>query len=196
MRIYTNMISFFTNNLPGENVNCAYQITQENLPNSSGDRRSPTELVVGGVNAPLPKSSLGYNTNNQYKDFPGKMADGRALIASWQPEAVINNEIIRETGIKTNWEYRQFMTSNAKEIMTYNFTEACNDVGYYKRFVEPPKSQIDSSSPHIYQSINDNTPVMGVQTSDLKQMYLSREQLQSRKVSPVITQDQLLSVRG
>ena len=49
------MFSFFTNNLPGENVNCAYQITQENLPNSSGDRRSPTELVVGGVNAPLPE---------------------------------------------------------------------------------------------------------------------------------------------
>lgn len=168
------MFSFMTNRPVGENLNCAYQITQENLP----------------------KSSLGYNTNNQYKDFPGKMADGRALIASWQPEAVINNEIIRETGIKMNWEYRQFMTSNAKEIMTYNFTEACNDAGYYKRFVEAPKSQMDSSSPYIYTSTGDNTPAMGVPTSDLKQMYLSREQLQARKVSPVITQDQLLAMRS
>jgi len=165
------MFSFMTNRPVGENLNCAYQITQENLP----------------------KSSLGYNTNNQYKDFPGNMADGRALIASWQPEAVINNEIIRETGIKTNWEYRQFMTANAKEIMTYNFTEACNDAGYYKRFVEPPKSAVDSSSPYIYKSIHDTTSVMGINNSDLKQMYLSREQLQARKVSPVITQDQLLA---
>ena len=53
----------------------------------------------------IPKSSLGYKANNQYRDFPPLMSDGRALIASYQPEAVINNQLLKETGIKTNWEY-------------------------------------------------------------------------------------------
>lgn len=159
----------------GENLNCAYPVVKETIP----------------------RSSLGYNTNNQYPEFPAKMSDGRNLIASWQSEAVINNQLLKETGITSNWNYRQFLTKNANEIMTYNFTEACNDVGYYKRFVEPPKvpENMNSSSPFMYKSSEDNTPVVGVSSSDLKDMYLSREQLNARKFSPAITQEELLRMK-
>lgn len=163
------MFSFLNKN---ENLNCAYPVVKD----------------------PIPKSSLGYNTNNQYPFFPPKMSDGRALTASWQPEAIINNELLKETGIKTNWEYRKYLTTNAKEITNYNFTESCNDVGYYKRqFNQPENMDNYSSPPYVYNSYLDNNNVLGVNNSDLKQLYLSREQLNSRKVSPVITQEEMLS---
>ena len=153
--------------LDGQNINSAY----------------PT------VNETLPKSSLGYNTNNQYPSFPPLMSDSRSLIASWQPETIINNNLIVDSGIKSNWEYRKYLTTHAVDIMKYNMTEACNDVGYYKRYTEPPAEPIQSG--YMYKSYMDTTP-SSVGTSDLKQLYISREQLNSRKISPGITQEELL----
>lgn len=155
----------------GEPIHCAYPIIKETLP----------------------KSSLGYNTNNLYPEFPPLMSDSRSLIASWQPETIINNGLVRETGIKSNWEYRKYLTENAVDIMKYNMTEACNDVGYYKRYTEPPVSQLPAGH-HIYKSNMDNTS-SGIMSSDLKELYMSREQLNSRKISPGITQEEILRSR-
>lgn len=144
------------------------------------------------VNETLPRSSLGYNTNNKYPEFPPLMSDSRSLIASWQPETVINHNLIVDSGIKTNWGYRKYLTENASDIMQYNMIEACNDVGYYKRHVEAPAEQVNNETSHyMYKSTMDNA-VSSVGTSDLKQLYISREQLNSRKISPSITQEELL----
>lgn len=165
------MFSFYAK---GENLNCAYPVIKESIP----------------------KSSLGYNTNNLYPEFPPKMSDARAAIASWQPEAILNNEFLKQSGVKTNLEYRQFLTKNAMDIMTYNFTESCNDVGYYKRFAAADNTSSNpvgiSTAPYMYSSVMDNNNVMGVNNTDLKSEYLSREQLNSRKISPSITQEELL----
>lgn len=155
----------------GEPIHCAYPIIKETLP----------------------KSSLGYNTNNLYPEFPPLMSDSRSLIASWQSETIINNGLVRDTGIKSNWEYRKYLTENAMDIMKYNMTEACNDVGYYKRYTEPPVSNLPSGH-HIYKSNMDNTS-SGIMSSDLKELYMSREQLNSRKISPGITQEEILRSR-
>jgi hypothetical protein len=167
------MFSFYTT---GENLKCAYPIIKETIP----------------------KSSLGYNTNNVYPQFPPLMSDGRSVIASWQPEAVLNNDLLKQSGVRSNLDYRKFLTNNALDIMTYNMTEACNDVGYYKRFAKVENSGSNplgfSSTPHMYSSINDNTRVLGVSNSDLKIDYLTREQLNSRKISPTITQEELLRI--
>lgn len=160
------MFSFLNKN---ENLNCAYPVIKETLP----------------------KSSLGYNTNNKYPIFPPLMSDGRSLTASWQPEAIINNELLKKTGIKTNWEYRKYLTNNANEIVKYNFTESCNDVGYYKRlYNDPNENNVISSTPYLYNSLLDNKNVLGVKNTDLKNLYLSREQLNSRKISPEIQTNQ------
>ena len=79
----------------------------------------------------VPKSALGYNTNNKYPEFPPLMKDGRAIVASYQPESAINNNIILENGIQSNWQYRQYLTNNAIDVMNRNFRDACNDAGYY-----------------------------------------------------------------
>lgn len=122
-------------------------------------------------------SSLGYATNNLYSTsgFPPLMADGRAVVASYQPEAVRNNDIIAENGIKTNWEYRQYLVKNAKSIINDDFKESANDCGYYKRFVTPPVIQYNKRLYDTYELQN------GEQMTDLKNVYLAREQLAERQ---------------
>jgi hypothetical protein len=96
----------------GENLNNAY----------------PSNKVV-------PESSLGYHSNNQYDNFPPLMSDGRALVASWQPESVINNQIIHENGIQSNWQYRKYLTHNANKIMKINYMNSNSMVKACHRFL-------------------------------------------------------------
>jgi hypothetical protein len=44
----------------------------------------------------------------------------------------------------------------------------------------------------VFASVLDNSQPFGYETSDLKNYYLSRHQLQARMISPVITQNELL----
>ena len=139
----------------------------------------------------VPQSSLGYATNNNYPKFPPLMSDGRSVTASWQPQATINADLVKQNNITSNWQYRKYLTSHSKEIMEYNFREASNDVGYYKRQIdieEPP------SGPYTYNSVLDNNKPYGYQNSDLKQLYLTSEQLNARKMSPMVSQDELLNM--
>ena len=162
----------FSNQIHQEPLNCAYPIIKETIPSSS----------------------LGYTTNNKYPGFPPLMSDGRAITASWQPEAVINENLIKTNNIESNWEYRRYLTKHAKEIMETNFRESCNDVGYYKRanqLTAVEQSQ-HSTVPYLYTSVMDENKPKGHTSSDLKDIYLSREQLNARKISPVITQAELL----
>lgn len=121
-----------------------------------------------GSSLVIPKSSLGYHTNNKYSTFPPLMSDGRSIISTWQSQSQINNQLVKENNITTNWQYRQYLTNNALTIMEYNFRESANDTGFLF-----PVSKTTISS------IHDN-PLL-LETSDLKQLYLTREQLNAKK---------------
>ena len=140
---------------------------------------------------PQAKTNLGYNTNNKYPSFPPLMNDGRAVLASHQPESVLNDYLIKSNGIQSNWQYRRYLTKNATNIMNQNFVNSCNDNGYYKRFIDsaPINQTSDTtwfSTPHLYSSAIDSEKPKGFMNSDLKESYLSREQLNARKISPAI----------
>ena len=136
----------------------------------------------------IPKSTLGYGANSVYPGFPPIMMDGRTIVASDQPEAVLNNALKNELNITSNWEYRNYLTKNAKDIMSYNYRESSNDVGYFKRYQDSPK---EYNVPYMYPSFISTETPNGYQSSDLKQTYLSREQLNARKVAPVIKKEDL-----
>ena len=123
-------------------------------------------------------------SNNIHFNFPPIMSDGRNY-ASWQPSAVVNERIRRAENIHTNWEYRQFMTNNGIQIMKLNNQEACLDLGITPHIYSDrtPSENV----PHLYSgSMDTRQPGYGYNTSDLKNPYLSREQLQSRYLSPSI----------
>ena len=124
-------------------------------------------------------------SNNIHFNYPPIMADGRNY-SSWQPDAVINKRIQKKENIQSNWSYRQYLQNNGLEIMKFNSEQACYDLGL------PCHQQIDntpsSNVPYKYKSTFDTSkPGFGYNNSDLKNQYLSREQLNARLVSPSIS---------
>jgi hypothetical protein len=112
------------------------------------------------------------------------MADGRNW-AQWQPDAVVNNRIQQKEGIKNNWSYRQYLQQNGLQIMNYNTTEACYELGLDPH-IQTGKTPSDNV-PYTFKSTFDTgKPGFGYCNSDLKNPYLSREQLNSRLISPSI----------
>jgi hypothetical protein len=123
-------------------------------------------------------------SNNIHFDFPPIMQDGRTY-SSWQPEAVINQRIQKQENIRTNWEYRQFLTNNALQTMKYNSMEACYDLGLpcHSQTNKTPSSNV----PFQFKSTFDNSePGFGYNNSDLKRLYLTSEQLNARLISPSV----------
>jgi hypothetical protein len=104
------------------------------------------------------------------------------LISSWSPESADNARILQSTGIASNWEYRKYLTASGADIMRTNFREMCNDSGYQ----HPPMTR-DTGAPASFASFSDASRPFGYADSDLKQTYLTREQLQARKVAPVFS---------
>jgi hypothetical protein len=93
--------------------------------------------------------------NNIHSDSPAIMADGRTY-SNWQPCAVINENIRKRENILTNWDYRNYLQSNAKSIMSLDRRKACEQSG-----CTPIQSKLSLTPP-----------------TDLHQIYLSRQQLQ------------------
>lgn len=123
-------------------------------------------------------------SNNTHFNFPPIMADGRNY-ASWQPEAVVNKRIQEQEGITNNWSYRQYLQQNASQIIQYNNSEACYDLGLdpHVHTGKTPSSNV----PYKFSSVYDNrTPGYGYCNSDLKNPYISREQLNARLIAPTI----------
>lgn len=125
----------------------------------------------------IPQSSLGYSTNNVYPGFPPLMSDTRSAIASWQAEAIINNELKKASGVTSNWQYRNYLTNNADQIREYNTKEAFNDIGYYQRFVNPP---LETKGPFLYSDAYSRAKPAGYEDSNLKADYLSRDELNAK----------------
>jgi hypothetical protein len=158
--------------LKGENMNCAYPDIRETLP----------------------ASTLGYQTNNRFQHFPPKMADGRSILSTWRPESFMNDELIKINNIQSNWQYRRYIQNNANEIIKQNQLEALNDTGYYKCDPIPETTYNQLNGPKRFASLHEISPTET--DSDLKELYLSRERLDSRKIAPEITQAELLEKYG
>jgi hypothetical protein len=126
-----------------------------------------------------------YNASNNY-DFnsPAKMADGR-LWSQWQPSAVVNERIQRQEGIQSNWQYRQYLQKNGIQIMNYNNKEACYTLGLDPH-VNTGKTPSENV-PYTFKGTFDTSrPGFGYCNSDLKNPYLSSEQLNARLIAPSI----------
>jgi hypothetical protein len=124
-------------------------------------------------------------SNNIHFNFPPIMSDGR-IHSSWQPASTINNQIKRSAGIHNNWEYRRYLTNNASTIMQYNSSSYCNELGLPKHIYTD--ANVTTNLPHRYKSTFDtNPPAYGYnRNSDLKNPYLTRQQLQARKSAPSV----------
>ena len=131
------------------------------------------------------------SSHNVYFDFPPLMNDGRNF-SGWQPGNAVNESIRRAENIKTNWDYRRFLTTNTDQIMTLNKIDAVNTSGHGSFEVNAYEQENQRNVPFMYASVMDDREPFGYVQSDLKETYLSREALQSRMIAPEITQEQVL----
>jgi len=136
-------------------------------------------------------------SNNIHFDFPPIMMDGRNF-ASWQPGAVINEKIRQEAQIKTNSDYRYYLMNNADKIIKYNQLQACDQCcscpAVYGDVAMNHGEQRVTGNPYLYKSCSDNSAPFGYESSDLKNEYLSRQQLQARLNIPLLSQDQMIQM--
>lgn len=131
----------------------------------------------------IPKSALGYATNNVYSAFPPLMADGRSLVATDQNETIINGSLLKTSGVKSNWDYRNFLTQNSEQIYSANKTNAFNDVGYYERLYGNPNTGSKNNGYSVVPAAGGDAQKRRVE-GDLKHNYLTREELNSRIYAP------------
>lgn len=122
-------------------------------------------------------------TNNIHFNYPPLVSDGRLFTAYDSSEAT-SQKIKQMEGLQTNWQYRQYLQKNACNIMKYNNFECYYDLGLNPGVSSSQKSL---NSPMLYTCIDDNRrPEYGYCNSTLKNYYLSREQLNSKLISPSI----------
>lgn len=147
---------------------------------------STLENAFPVIRETVPKSRLGYSSNNVYEGFPPLLSDGRSISASYQQDTVTNQAIKNQNGIQSNWEYRKYLQKNANLVLKQNFLSASNDCGYFSRYADPTteENRQGKGYPYLYSELLDNTREKHYAESDLKNIYLTREQLSSLKRSP------------
>lgn len=125
--------------------------------------------------------------SNYYTIEPTQKLQGTSY-SLWQPEGSTNRKIQVDTGISSNWKYRQYIQKNANDIMKFNTMQSINTSGnnpYTVLNTTPTENK-----PYLYSSVYDTSnPAYGFRNSDLKQDYMTKVQIKSRMIAPSIPTD-------
>jgi hypothetical protein len=108
----------------------------------------------------------------------------------WQPDATINNKIHVDSGITSNWKYRQYIQNNAKHIMKYNTMEYIYSSGNNPYAItDIDGNNGNNGTPYKFSSLYDpHLPnYTSLSNSDLKQDFIKKQQMNARMISPSIS---------
>jgi len=120
-----------------------------------------------------------YKTNNNATDsFPGIVNDGR-LFTHYTPDSIVNENIKRANFIKTNSEYRKYLTENALSIMKNNYNSMILEN------TTPEFTHIKNGTPVLFKGVQDDSTPYGYEYSFPKNIFLSREKLDDMKRRPM-----------
>lgn len=123
-------------------------------------------------------------SNNIHFDYPPMMSDGRNYTI-YDPACDQNEKLLAKSGIQTNFDYRAYLQKNASSIMSQNNKVACDKCGFCQFGSGAP---MNPQGKYLYKSCADKYQPYGYETSDLKNLYVSREALQSRLTAPYLSQ--------
>jgi hypothetical protein len=92
------------------------------------------------------------------------------------------------------------MINNADKIIKYNQVQSCDEccssLALYGGYNTPNSlGSTSTNSPYLYKSCSDNSVPFGYEASDLKNVYLSRQELQRNMNVPLLSQEQLFQLR-
>tara|TARA_B100000780_G_scaffold117853_1_gene82684 strand:- start:63 stop:485 length:423 start_codon:yes stop_codon:yes gene_type:complete len=124
-----------------------------------------------------------YNgSDNIHFNFPAIMDDGRNY-SNYEPGASLDNKLKEDANITNNTDYRKYLQSNADSIIKNNQLSACNeccDTPFYSSNTQGAAT----TKPYIFDSILSNNQPFGYETSDLKNVFISRQMLQAQLHTP------------
>lgn len=120
--------------------------------------------------------------NNVYFNIPEIMHDGRS--AQQNPNSILNEQIMHRESIMSNSEYRNYLQKNADVIIKQNQTYSNANVNT-QNYIPHSAPNTNELGPYLFKSSDDNTTPFGYNNSDLKSMYLSRQQHQSNLYTPL-----------
>ena len=129
-------------------------------------------------------------SNNTHHDAPALMSDSR-LYTNYQNACDINKSIRRDNGITNNYSYRKYLQKNALQIIGNNTDSAlkCSN--------KPcSKASNDNKNKYFFADCYDKSQPYGYETSDLKNMHLSRESLMKNLSGPILTQEHVMIERA
>ena len=119
-------------------------------------------------------------SNNIHFNYPPLMNDGRNF-SLFESSSVLDNAIKTNANIKSNSEYRNYIQKNADLIIKNNQLRSCNECNSCSYLNNNDNNIQMSSKPYIFNNILSKDQPYGYEDSDLKNIYLSREQLNAQK---------------
>lgn len=130
-------------------------------------------------------------SNNIDKTSPARMDDGR-FFTNYNLYYESEPSYKASLKMKSNHQYRKYLTDNADNVMKKNRElsgdNCCNCQSSPESIFNPLK--------YLYKSCSDTTMPYGYESSDLKNLYISRKGLNSRLSAPMVSQDQLLMFKN
>ena len=79
-------------------------------------------------------------SNNIHFNTPPLMSDGRHY-SNYDPACKANNELRDSLGIKNNYQYRQWLINNGKNVAQKNRDAACNECSPCVKYAAQAPSQ-------------------------------------------------------
>ena len=109
------------------------------------------------------------------------MSDSRQF-TKYDPNCEANNRLKKSLQLQSNYDYRQYLINNGMSLAEKNNNTALqtninSKVGH---------DSLNHHEKYIFNNVFDNNRPFGYEGSDLKNIYLSRKQLQSRMDTPFI----------
>lgn len=117
-------------------------------------------------------------SNNIHFNSPPLMEDSR-LFSNYY-SSVLNDSVFQNNkNIKNNSDYRKYLQVNADAIIKNNQYISCIECGTTSNNKSEPL--VTNQTPYIFNSILSRDQPYGYESSDLKNVYLSKQQLDAQK---------------
>jgi hypothetical protein len=117
-------------------------------------------------------------SNNIHFNFPPLMDDSR-LFSNYYSSALNDSVFKNNKNIKNNSDYRKYLQVNADTIIENNQYVSLLECGANINNNSEPS--LSNKTPYIFNSILSRDQPYGYETSNLKNVYLSRQQLDAQK---------------
>ena len=120
-------------------------------------------------------------SNNIHFQHPPLMSDGRQF-THLDPNCEANDKLQKFLNIGSNYEYRQYLIKNGNSLINNNRMAAFMT----NNNVRLGDSNYVTHNKYVFQGVQDNNQPFGYEGSDLKRLYLTRQQLAAKKEAPIV----------